>query len=417
MRDQAVDKTTGGGAGRQPHRQRSTRDRTATRGLLGAQTSLGNAGVVQMLRMAGHPWAQERHQHGPGCGHRTAAPSGGLGTPTVQRQISVRDSQSPAPQSMGSVGDVKEFLSRHSVSVRTEYAKRHRVSEARAAGVHYRLDETIDGLLHDSDSRVYDDSESGAKRLAADICDRIGPLTGDTPGAPVGPAPLRNAASPFSRRPTAAGHAAGQSAGATGPGSGRTSVMDTMAGRAADEMANATPRTSAAEAALEGATGAVTGRIGALSGNVSKWEDIRDGARWAAYLASEADVAKADDIVQKFAAQSPGEGERLTQNWHEMKRAFITNGAAKTAGSLGVGTVLGRLAGAFIPGGQVVSTAAGMVSLGNNLAELGQKARQFEQQNPQLGSAVKKHQDHSLGKLSERSHETTMDIQMQSEGF
>ncbi|MFD5965105.1 hypothetical protein ACFW5W_02100 [Streptomyces sp. NPDC058783] len=412
MRDQAVDKTTGGGAGRQPHRQRPARDRTAPRGLPGAQASLGNAGVVQMLRMAGHPWAQERHRHGPGCGHRAPARSGGLGTPAVQRRIGVRGPQSATPQGMSNAGDVKEFLSRNGVTVRAAYAKRYRVSEALAASVHYRLDDTIDEMLRDSDSRVYDDNEGGAKKLAADICDRIGPPTGETAGAPVGQAPLRNPASPFSRRPTAAG-----SGSTTGAGSGRRGIMDSVAGRAADAMADATPRTTAAEAAMQGATGALTGRLDALSGNVSKWDEIRDGVRWAAYLASEADVEKADGIVQRIAAQSPGEGERLTQNWHEMKRAFGTNAAAKTASSLGVGTMLGRLAGAFIPGGQVVSTAAGMVSLGNNLAELSQQVKRFEQQHPQVVRAVREHQGHSLERLSEQVHEATMDVQMQSMGF
>jgi hypothetical protein len=334
--------------------------------------------------------------------------------PTVQRRISVRGAQSPTPQGMNGIEEVKGFLSRNGVSVGAEYARLYRVSEMRAASVHYRLDETIDGMLRDGDSHAYDDNASGARELAADICERIGPPTGDTSGGSVGgQASLRSPASPFSRRLPAVG----QSGGATDAGGGRRGVMDAVAGRAADEMANNTPRTSAADAAMEGAIGAVTGRAKVLSGNVSKWDDIKEGARWAAYLASEADVQKADDIVQKLAAQSPGEGERLAQNWQEMKRAFGTNAAAKTAGSMGVGTILGRLAGAFIPGGQVVSTAAGVVSLGNNLAELGQKAAQFEQQNPVLGAAVKKHQDQSLAKLSQRSHDATMDIQMQSEGF
>ncbi|MGW7340390.1 hypothetical protein ACWGJL_30745, partial [Streptomyces sp. NPDC054808] len=217
MRDQAVDKATGGGAGRQPHRQRPARDRTAPRGLPGAQASLGNAGVVQMLRMAGHPWAQERHRHGPGCGHRAPAPSGGLGTPAVQRRISVRGPQSATPQGMSSAGDVKEFLSRHRVSVATEYAARTGVTEAVAAGVHYRLDATIDEMLHDSTSRVYEDSESGARNLAADICERIGPLAGATTGTPAGRASLGGAASPFAQRPLAPGRAPGGWGGG-GPG-------------------------------------------------------------------------------------------------------------------------------------------------------------------------------------------------------
>ena len=38
--------------------------------LLALQRSAGNAAVVQMLRQAGHPWAQDQHQHGAGCGHQ-----------------------------------------------------------------------------------------------------------------------------------------------------------------------------------------------------------------------------------------------------------------------------------------------------------------------------------------------------------
>ncbi|WP_329172821.1 eCIS core domain-containing protein [Streptomyces sp. NBC_01477] len=40
--------------------------------LLALQGSAGNAAVVQMLRRAGHPWAQERHRHNAGCGHQQA---------------------------------------------------------------------------------------------------------------------------------------------------------------------------------------------------------------------------------------------------------------------------------------------------------------------------------------------------------
>ena len=41
--------------------------------ILALQRSAGNAAVVQMLRQAGHPWAQEQHQHGANCGHQQPA--------------------------------------------------------------------------------------------------------------------------------------------------------------------------------------------------------------------------------------------------------------------------------------------------------------------------------------------------------
>ncbi len=37
---------------------------------VGLQAQAGNAAMVQMLRQAGHPWAQDSHQHSSNCGHR-----------------------------------------------------------------------------------------------------------------------------------------------------------------------------------------------------------------------------------------------------------------------------------------------------------------------------------------------------------
>ncbi|MFE3525139.1 DUF4157 domain-containing protein [Streptomyces sp. NPDC059161] len=54
--------------------------------LLALQASAGNAAVVQMLRQADHSSAaQERHQHGAGCGHQQTQ------QPAVQRSSAVHD--------------------------------------------------------------------------------------------------------------------------------------------------------------------------------------------------------------------------------------------------------------------------------------------------------------------------------------
>jgi hypothetical protein len=58
--------------GRAPACQPQAASRTPLPGLLTLQSSVGNAAVVQMLRQAGHPWAQDRHQHSAGCGHQQA---------------------------------------------------------------------------------------------------------------------------------------------------------------------------------------------------------------------------------------------------------------------------------------------------------------------------------------------------------
>ncbi|WP_438297233.1 eCIS core domain-containing protein [Streptomyces sp. HUAS TT7] len=54
---------------------------TPSQGLLALQSTAGNAAVVQMLRQAGHAWAQETHQHTAGCGHQQDTQS----APAVQR--------------------------------------------------------------------------------------------------------------------------------------------------------------------------------------------------------------------------------------------------------------------------------------------------------------------------------------------
>ncbi|MFE7626522.1 DUF4157 domain-containing protein [Streptomyces sp. NPDC057509] len=48
-------------------------------GLSALQSTVGNAVVIQRLRQAGHPWAQEEHQHDAGCGHQRSE------QPAVQR--------------------------------------------------------------------------------------------------------------------------------------------------------------------------------------------------------------------------------------------------------------------------------------------------------------------------------------------
>ncbi|WP_265868175.1 DUF4157 domain-containing protein [Streptomyces sp. SKN60] len=65
------------GSAHRPDRTEATRTpatgrapETSSPALPGRLGAAGNAAVVQLLRQAGHPWAQERHEHGAGCGHQ-----------------------------------------------------------------------------------------------------------------------------------------------------------------------------------------------------------------------------------------------------------------------------------------------------------------------------------------------------------
>lgn len=76
---------TGTGNSRIPARRPASAS-PAQHGLLGLQAAAGNAAVVQMLRGADHPWAQEQHEHGAGCGHQEIATS-----PAPVQRSAVRD--------------------------------------------------------------------------------------------------------------------------------------------------------------------------------------------------------------------------------------------------------------------------------------------------------------------------------------
>ncbi|MFF9838609.1 hypothetical protein [Streptomyces sp. NPDC013740] len=64
-------------------RRRPSGPGTPREGLLSLQATAGNAAVVQLLREGGHSGAQERHQHGAGCGHGQA--EGAQSRTAVQR--------------------------------------------------------------------------------------------------------------------------------------------------------------------------------------------------------------------------------------------------------------------------------------------------------------------------------------------
>ncbi|MGR3931628.1 eCIS core domain-containing protein [Streptomyces sp. BRA346] len=68
----ARDENAKQGQGRAPQRPRVTPPfaGTAVQRMLAQQGQAGNQAVVEMLRRAGHPGAQDRHQHGAGCGHQ-----------------------------------------------------------------------------------------------------------------------------------------------------------------------------------------------------------------------------------------------------------------------------------------------------------------------------------------------------------
>ncbi|MBB5954333.1 hypothetical protein FHS29_000903 [Saccharothrix tamanrassetensis] len=59
-------------ADERPAVQRQYPGLTSVGGIQALQATVGNAAVVQLLRQTGHPSAQDRHQHGPACGHHGA---------------------------------------------------------------------------------------------------------------------------------------------------------------------------------------------------------------------------------------------------------------------------------------------------------------------------------------------------------
>ncbi|WP_079196976.1 eCIS core domain-containing protein [Streptomyces sp. CB02261] len=62
-----------------PRQQAAARAHLAPSVALDIQRTAGNRALIQLLRQAGHPWAQEQHQHSAGCGHQAVE------RPAVQR--------------------------------------------------------------------------------------------------------------------------------------------------------------------------------------------------------------------------------------------------------------------------------------------------------------------------------------------
>ncbi|MGW3387120.1 eCIS core domain-containing protein [Streptomyces cinereoruber] len=64
------------------HQHTATRAPLPASEALHIQRTAGNSALVQLLRQAGHPWAQEQHQHSAGCGHQQNTQ---VEQPSVQR--------------------------------------------------------------------------------------------------------------------------------------------------------------------------------------------------------------------------------------------------------------------------------------------------------------------------------------------
>ncbi|MFJ2269447.1 DUF4157 domain-containing protein [Streptomyces sp. NPDC087849] len=79
MHDHDHAKTTAAATWHASARKPTADERMPPQGVLSLQSTAGNAAVVQMLRQAGHPWAQEQHQNRAGGGHQQAE------QPAVQR--------------------------------------------------------------------------------------------------------------------------------------------------------------------------------------------------------------------------------------------------------------------------------------------------------------------------------------------
>lgn len=76
MQDHEKAGTTGPATVRTPAQKSAATQPAPLGGPLARQAGAGNAAVVQMLRQAGHSWAEpEQHRHGAGCGHPTEQPA------------------------------------------------------------------------------------------------------------------------------------------------------------------------------------------------------------------------------------------------------------------------------------------------------------------------------------------------------
>lgn len=145
-------------------------------GLLRAlQGSAGNAAVVQLLRQAGHPWAQAPHQHGAGCGHR---PAGQLPLEPVQRSAVhdvLRSPGSPLDDATRTEMEARLGADFSDVSIHTGAA-----AEASAAEIGARAYTSGNHIVIGAGGN---DRHTLAHELTHVIQQRSGPVTGTDNGS------------------------------------------------------------------------------------------------------------------------------------------------------------------------------------------------------------------------------------------
>lgn len=142
--------------------------------LLGLQASVGNAAVVQMLRQAGHPWAQEQHRHGAGCGHQSASPTS---APVQRSVVHGMLSSGGQPLDESTRTDMEARLGADFSDVRVHTGAAARVSAAEMGGRAYTSGSHV--VIGDGGA----DRHTLAHELTHVIQQRHGPVAGTDNGS------------------------------------------------------------------------------------------------------------------------------------------------------------------------------------------------------------------------------------------
>lgn len=370
-------------------------------GLSAAMSSMGNAAAVQMLRTAGHPWAQGRHRHSHGRGHRTDGPVGVSGTPTVQRLIMIRPSSQEQAQ-LANYQQVMDFLDRHGVSIHVLASMNVQLA---GADLDQRIKLAIEGMINELRPHVY--GQEDAEKLARDICERISPRSSGVlsdrflgAGSATGQQPQGLAAPP-----------AGAGRGSGAPGQRGGMGLDPLARVGAHAAAQVTPQHPIRDGLVAGAQGAIANRVDALT-SVPRVEGAPGGFQLGVWAATHG-LKAMDDVIDNVARNSPNNGQELRDRYSELRNQLLIRGAAQASGAVAVSGALGRAANAIPhPAARAVgvglSTASGVIGTVNTASDLNDRLNELGRYHPEAHRAIMERIHRDLAQMSERQRQETL---------
>jgi hypothetical protein len=332
----------------------------------------------------------------------------------IQRRVSLRNPQDPRDtRDLGNVKSVRAFLDEHHISILESVKARmgEHASLGVTAAVRLELKATsvIEEFVADEKDRVYENSKTGARKLADFICDHLIKFFAAS-REQAGPAAAGGAFPRQTNQRQASGGGPGLSQGGPGQssgGAGHGPLTDVLSEMARQKMREHTPQNPLLTGMGKGAASAVTGRVEALiDPQLPSAESVTEGMRWAAWIALVGESEARRRLETAAAHLSPEENQRLLAQFDHTLDAKTKEAAGTVLGSAGTGVMIGQAAN-FIPHpgaraiAKVGSTILGGLAAARKVGDGADTVKKIAGVSPEILTKLSTARDHDLGKAAD----------------